>query len=83
MAVIAQFVYLLVTILTFAIFIRSILSWFPGGRDNALAGILAQITDPILEPLRRVIPPMGMIDITPLVAILLLLFIGRVILLAA
>lgn len=76
MAVIIQFVYFLVIILSFAIFIRSILTWFPGARDNALTGILAQITDPILVPLRKVVPPMGMIDITPLVAILLLQFIA-------
>ena len=42
------------------------------GEGNMLTVILNQITDPILVPLRRVIPPMGMMDITPLVAIILL-----------
>ncbi len=67
-----RFLSLLTNILVFAIFIRAILSWFPIGRDNPLVIILDQITEPILSPLRRVIPMIGMIDITPLVAIILL-----------
>jgi len=34
--------------------------------------VLDQITEPILSPLRRIVPRIGMIDITPLVAIILL-----------
>ncbi len=70
--VILRFLSLLSNILVFAIFIRAILSWFPIGRDNPLVIILDQITEPILAPLRRVVPMIGMIDITPLVAIILL-----------
>jgi len=40
--------------------------------------ILYEITEPILDPLRRVIPRLGMIDITPLVAIILIQVIGNV-----
>jgi len=40
--------------------------------------ILFEITEPILDPLRRVIPRLGMIDITPLVAIILIQVIGNV-----
>jgi len=39
--------------------------------------ILYDITEPILDPLRRVIPRLGMIDITPLVAIILIQVIGN------
>jgi YggT family protein len=39
--------------------------------------MLDQITEPILSPLRRVVPRIGMIDITPLVAIILLQFLGQ------
>jgi YggT family protein len=39
--------------------------------------ILYEITEPILDPLRRVIPRLGMIDITPLVAIILIQVIGN------
>jgi YggT family protein len=39
---------------------------------NPLIEVLDQITEPILAPLRRIVPRLGMIDITPLVAIILL-----------
>jgi YggT family protein len=68
----ATFLWLLFQILTVAIIIRALLSWFPIDRSNPLITILDQITEPVLAPLRRIIPTIGMIDITPLVAILLL-----------
>ena len=40
--------------------------------------ILFEITEPILDPLRRVIPRLGMIDITPLVAIIIIQVVGNV-----
>ena len=63
--------------LTAAIFVRALLSWFPIDPRSALVTILYDITEPILDPLRRVIPRLGMIDITPLVAILLIQVIGN------
>ena len=68
----ASFVGLLADILSLAIFVRSMLSWFPGAQHSAFGLILARVTDPILVPLRRVIPLIGMIDLTPLAAIILL-----------
>ncbi|HEY86435.1 MAG TPA: YggT family protein [Dehalococcoidia bacterium] len=66
-----DFISLLCEALTFAIFIRVILSWF-SPRPNALTVILDKITEPILAPLRRIIPRAGMFDLTPLAAIILL-----------
>lgn len=71
-----QGVGLLVQILAFAIFARAILSWFPIDRSGPVFDALNAITDPILEPLRRIIPPIGMIDISPMVAMITLLIIG-------
>jgi len=76
------FLDLLFQILILAIIARALLSWFPvrpGNPFYALAVILHQITEPILAPLRRIIPMIGMIDISPLVAMLLLGFLQRVI----
>ncbi len=64
--------------LSLAIFIRAIISWFPIDPRSSLVTVLDQITEPILEPLRRIVPRLGMIDITPLVAILLLSFVGQI-----
>ncbi len=72
MLFIANFIDIFAQVVSIAIFIRAILSWFPMGEGNMLTVILNQITDPILVPLRRIIPPLGMMDITPLVAIILL-----------
>lgn len=59
-------------VLTFAIVIRSVLSWFGPRPDNPLVVVLDRITEPILNPIRRLLPRTGMIDITPLIAIILL-----------
>ena len=63
------FVYYLCRILTYAIFARAILSWFMPRRQNLLMLLLDDITEPLLAPLRRVIPRLGMFDLSPLVAI--------------
>lgn len=66
------FIDTLATALMIAILIRAILSWFPISRENPFAQVVFQVTEPVLAPLRRVVPSLGMIDITPLVALLLL-----------
>ena len=69
------FVNALFEILFWAIIGRALLSWFPmrpGNPFQPLAVVLFQITEPILGPLRRVIPTIGMIDISPIVALFLL-----------
>ena len=63
---------LLCEVLTLAILVRVILSWFSPGPTNMLTNILYQTTEPILAPLRRIIPRVGMLDFTPLVAVILL-----------
>lgn len=67
-----NFVALFTQILTLAIFVRAILSWFPVSPDNPFVEVVMQVTEPILGPIRRVIPLIGFIDISPLVAIILL-----------
>lgn len=60
------------TILTYAIIIRAVLSWIRPDPRNFFVQLIQKTTDPILRPLERVIPPLGGIDLTPLVAILLI-----------
>ncbi|MCH8949971.1 MAG: YggT family protein [Chloroflexi bacterium] len=61
-----------IRLLILAIFFRAILSWFVRDPNNPIVRVLDQITEPVLEPLRRIIPRMGMMDLSPLVAIILL-----------
>lgn len=57
----------------FAIVIRVILSWIaPGGYNPAMA-IIQTLTDRILRPFRRILPPMGGLDLSPMFAIILLM----------
>ncbi len=67
-----------------AIIVRLVLSWFPvspGSVVEQVNNVLRRVTDPVLEPLRRIIPPLGPIDISPMVAIIgLQLVVGRLIL---
>jgi YggT family protein len=65
-------VVILCYVLIVAIIIRSLLSWFPVNRDNFLVNLVQTITEPILAPLRRIIPRLDMIDLSPMVAIILL-----------
>jgi YggT family protein len=64
-----------------AILLRVILSWvalaFSIDARNPLVGALHEITEPILAPLRSVLPSFGMMDFSPFVAMILLEFIAR------
>ena len=42
---------------------------------ESINGVLKQMTEPVLGPLRRVVPPLGMFDLTPMVALILLQFV--------
>ncbi len=72
MAFFLTFIRFLCEVLTLAIVLRVILSWFSQSQTNRLFMVLFQITEPFLRPLRRIIPKAGMFDFTPLVAIIIL-----------
>ena len=69
-------VVILCNVMAVAVVIRSLLSWFPVDPNNFLVVFLVTITEPILSPLRRIVPRLDMIDLSPMVAILLLMFIS-------
>ncbi|MCB5224515.1 MAG: YggT family protein [Candidatus Cloacimonadaceae bacterium] len=53
------------------ILIRAVMSWFVRDYRNQIYHILIKVTEPVLAPLRRVLPRMG-VDISPMVAIVLI-----------
>ncbi|WP_138414981.1 YggT family protein [Aquibacillus sediminis] len=67
-------IYLAIEIYSFALIAYILMSWFPGARESSIGTFLARICEPYLEPFRKIIPPLGMIDISPIVAILVLSF---------
>ena len=72
MSFLFDFIRILCDVFSLAIICRAILSWFSPRPTNRLAIILYRVTEPMLAPLRRIIPRAGMVDFTPLVAIILL-----------
>jgi YggT family protein len=59
-----------------------LLSWFvnPYTNTNPVFTFLIEITEPILAPLRNIIPRLGMFDLSPIIAMLLLQFMGQIVL---
>lgn len=70
-----NFVELLALALTVLILGRILVSWVDPMRRSQVSGFLFQVTEPILAPVRRVLPQTGMIDFSPMIVILILSFI--------
>ncbi len=64
-----------------ALFVRVVMSWFPlsSSAARSVMDIVVRITEPVLGPIRRALPSFGGIDISPIVAILLLSILTRLI----
>jgi YggT family protein len=64
---------------SFAIIIRSFLPWLGVSHYHPVMRFLIDITEPLLAPLRRLIPPVGGLDFSPMVALLMIWAIEQVI----
>ena len=71
-----EIVTILCQVLAIIIFVRAILSLFTTSPNSQVVLFLDRITEPILAPLRRIVPRLGMVDITPMIAIIILLLIA-------
>lgn len=78
-AIIGIILYAILSILVLFIFIRFISSWFVFTR-NTFLGFVKRVTDPILLPFQRLIPPIGMFDISAMILLLLINFLQMFIL---
>jgi YggT family protein len=68
----ATFISILGTVLSLAIIIRALMSWVMPVDGGSFTRVLIDITEPILAPIRRILPPLGGIDFSPLLAIILI-----------
>jgi YggT family protein len=76
----STFISILCQVLAMAIFVRALLSWIPNMRtDHPIVRFLHDITEPVLQPFRMVIPRVGMMDLSPLVAMLALSYAGSIV----
>jgi len=79
MATLAWIISVVFGIYEFLILIRVLLSWVNVSPFHPLVRILYRLTDPLLKPLQRIIPPIGgTVDISPVVALILLYIVQRV-----
>ena len=67
-------VHLLLTIYYYLIIAYILMSWLPGARESAIGQFIGRLVEPYLAPFRRIIPPIGFIDISPIVAIFVYYF---------
>ena len=70
----------LLNLLNLMIIVRALLSWFDPGMRSSVGKILVDITEPLLGPIRRMIPSAGGLDFSPIIAIILLQFVERIVL---
>jgi len=71
-SVLGFILYGLISIYILLIFIRIIFSWGMVSYSNRVMRFLVDVTEPLLAPLRRIIPPLGRMDISPIFAFLIL-----------
>jgi YggT family protein len=62
----------LMQIFGYLIVARALSSWFPDARHHPIVQLLYQVTDPVMIPASRIIPRIGMIDLSPMIVILVL-----------
>lgn len=74
-----NFVSVVCDLLSFAVVARILLSWFPSSNTGRLRSTLYELTEPYLAFFRNLIPRMGMLDISPIIALLALDIIKSVI----
>lgn len=67
-----EFLIFVVKIYSYGMIVYIFMSWLPGARESAVGQFMAKIYEPYLEPFRRFVPPLGMIDLSPIVAFIVL-----------
>lgn len=70
---VADLVALILTVFLVAIIIKVILSWVNPGHYNPVIGLVDRLAQPVLRPVRKIVPPIGGLDLSPLLATLLVL----------
>lgn len=68
---------ILLTVYYWGMILYFFMSWIPNAQGSAFGRFLRKIYEPFLAPFRKIIPPIGMIDISSLAAIFVLIFFQR------
>jgi YggT family protein len=74
-----QFLFYILQVFQLILLARVILSWFPNvDRSNPIIRLLYDVTEPILRPVRDMLPQTGMIDLSPLIVFLIIQVLGMI-----
>ena len=65
-----ELVSLILNYVFWAVLIRVILSWVAPDPYNPMVRVIVQVTEPIMAPVRKMLPPMGGFDLSPLIVLL-------------
>ncbi|MGH9388112.1 MAG: YggT family protein [Vicinamibacteria bacterium] len=68
----AHFLAQLIDLYTIIVFIAVIVSWFQLPPENPVARFTRTLTEPVLAPIRKLIPPVGGLDFSPMILLILL-----------
>lgn len=69
----------ILNILSFLLIGRALFSWFDPRFTSSIGKMLFQITEPIIAPIRQVVPPMGMLDLSIMVTLFLLIILRQLV----
>jgi YggT family protein len=70
----------LVSLYSFVVLVAVVLSWIPAARGTQFARFVEAVTEPVFERVRRVVPPMGGFDMSPMIVMIGLQVLRRVLL---
>lgn len=73
----AEVLNMIFSFFSFAFFLRAIISWVSPDPSNPIVQFLYSVTDPLVRPIRKFIPPLGMIDLSVFVAFIVLVFLQK------
>ena len=80
LAALAKILHIILTVYLWVIILRAVLSWVYVPSLHQAARVLYRLTEPVLRPLRRLVPPsrLGGLDVSPIIAALLVVFLDSV-----
>ncbi len=73
----AKLIHIVLTAYTWIVIARAVISWVNPDPYNPVVRFLVQVTEPLLVRIRRVVPPMGGLDLSPMLLILAVIFLQQ------
>jgi YggT family protein len=73
---VAWVVSMLLTVMYWLVLVRALISWVNPDPYNPIVQFLMRVTEPVLEPVRRLLPPLP-IDISPIIVFFVIMFLQR------